>query len=417
MKEGSSSYDVSYRSQDPTKKQNCPSHPPSVAVLPFTDLDDDSRRDRTGYRLSDDVTHHLSRFRYLSVLGGRRSNFAVFREGKTLKAVGRSLGTRYLVIGSIRHAGDRLESIAYLIDSASGKQLWSSPYRKRKDDVMAFEDDLAADIATGIALSIDAVERARLKHDDDQEGYAEITPLILLADQLTKQFQRHANEKARKLIDKALSIDPMSARAYAVLSRTHHLDGRYAWTSDPDKSSARAIELADLAIQLDPMEASGHAELGMCRHFQQEYDSAFAAYRRALDINPNDPDILADFADLLITDGTPELSIEPLAMAIHLRPERAGMYRYYLAGAFVDLGDDETVISLLTTNDGNLEGHRMLAASYARLGKSNKAALHADMAMKAHPNFSLAHWRTILPHRDPDAREHIIEGMERAGLN
>jgi len=59
----------------------------------------------------------------------------------------------------------------------------------------------------------------------------------------------------------------------------------------------------------------------------------------------------------------------------------------------------------------------MLAASYARLGKSNKAALHADMAMKAHPNFSLAHWRTILPHRDPDAREHIIEGMERAGLN
>jgi Tfp pilus assembly protein PilF len=328
------------------------------------------------------------------------------------------LGTRYQVIGFVRYAADHLEATAFLIDSVSAKRLWSSPYRKPRHCLKAFEDDLATDMATGIALSIDALECARLKTADELDSEPESTPLILLADHLTKQFRRHTNERARKFVEKALSIDPMSARAHAVLSRTHHLDHRYGWTLDSEKSAERAVELAELAIQLDPMEAAGHAEMGMSLHFQREYDAAFAAYHRALDINPNDPDVLADFGDLLISDGTPELAIEPLTLAIHLRPKRAGMYRYYLAGALVALGDDETVISLLSRNDDDiLEGHRVMAGSCARLGMGDRAAFHADLAMKAHPEFSLAHWRSILPIRDPDTSELVIEGMERAGLH
>ncbi|MGI9492830.1 MAG: tetratricopeptide repeat protein [Geminicoccaceae bacterium] len=397
-------------------EHSSPSHGPSVAVLPFIELDDESRQSRTGSWFADDVTHHLSRFRHLSVLSGR-SHLAAFRRQRTLNAVGRTLGTRYQVIGSIQYTAKHLESTAILIDSVSAKRLWSSTYHKPRNGLTGFMDELAMDIATGIALSIDALECARLKNHDDQNGALESAPLILLADQLTKQFQQRANERARALIGKALSIDPMSARAHAVLSRTHHLDSRYGWTSDPDMSTERAIEHAELAIKLDPMEATGHAELGMNRHYLREYEAAFAAYHRALDINPNDPDVLADFSDLLISDGTPELAIEPLALAIHLRPERAGMYRYYLAGAFDALGDHESVISLLSIRSDNQEGHRMLAASHARLGMFDKAAFHAHLAMKAHPDFSLARWRAILPHRDLDIREYLIEGMERAGLH
>ena len=417
MKSDRSKIDLSRRSESPASERNRSLQGPSVAVLPFIELDDESRKQRTGSWLSDDITHHLSRFRHLSVLSGR-SHLAAFRKQRALNAAGRTLGTRHQVIGSIRHASDHIDVTASLIDSVSAKRLWHSPYRWSKNRLKAFEDDLAMDIATGVALSIDALECARLENPGDQDGALESTPLILLADRLTKQFQRRANERARALIEKALSIDPMSARAHAVLSRTHHLDRRYGWTSDPEKSIERAIGLAEFAIRLDPMEATGHAELGMNRHYLREYDAAFAAYHRALDINPNDPDVLADFGDLLISDGTPELAIEPLTMAIHLRPARAGMYRYYLAGAFDALGDDESVISLLSGNDDDiLEGHRVLAASHARLGMAERAAFHADMAMKAHPDFSLARWRTILPHRDSDVRELLIEGMERAGLH
>lgn len=408
--------DLSRLSQSLLENMDDASHCPSIAVLPFTDRDEESRQKHSGRWLADDVTHHLSRFRYLSVVG-RRASHAVMRKHALLKAVGQTLGTRYLATGAVQWTSDHLTTMICLIDSASGKQLWCSPYHRNRGCLTDLEDDLAKEITTGLAVSIEAMERARLDRLNDGDKTLEsAATLTLMADHLTKQFQWPANERARQLAEAALLIDPMSARAHAVLSRTHHLDSRYAWSTDPDKSNEHAIELAELAIQLDPMEASGYAELGMVRHFQRDYDPALAAYRRALDINPNDPDILADFSDLLISDGSPEQAIEPLVMAIHLRPDRAGMYRYYLAGAFDALKDDETVVSLLSMKGGNQERHRILATSYARLGIYDKAAFHADMALKAHPDFSLAHWRTVLPHRDQDTRERIIEGMERAGL-
>jgi tetratricopeptide (TPR) repeat protein len=164
------------------------------------------------------------------------------------------------------------------------------------------------------------------------------------------------------------------------------------------------------------MEAAGHAEMGMNQHILRDYDSARAAYGRALDINPNDPDILADFGHFLISDGAPEQAVEPLRMAIRLRPEHSGMYRYYLACAFYVLHDDETVMCLLSPVEDNQEGHRVMAASYARMGLPEQAARHADLAMKAHPDFTLNHWRTVLPHRDPHIRERLIEDMARGGL-
>lgn len=409
--------DLSVISQSLIDNLDDTSHEPSIAVLPFTDLDEESRQNYHGQWLAADVTHHLSRFRHLSVMG-RSSGHVASDRHESLQAIGRQLGTRYLATGTVQSKAGRLMTVVELIESTSGKQLWHSFYHGDGEGLTDLGDDLAKEIATGLAVSIDAMERARLESREDLDDAAKsAAPLILMADHLTKQFQHLVNERARQLVDKALSIDPRSARAYAVLSRTHHLDGRYGWTPDPEGSMERAIELAETAICLDPMEASGHAELGMNRHFQRDYDPALAAYRRALDINPNDPDILADFGHFLISDGVPEQAVELLGMALHLRPDRAEMYRYYLACAFYILGDDETVLSLLSQVSDNKEGHRILAMSYARLGMSEHSAHHADLAMKAHPNFSLAHWQTILPHRDPDLRERIIEGMARGGFH
>ncbi len=390
---------------------------PSIAVLPFVEEDEESRQRRLGRWLADDVLHHLARFRCLSVVG-RRASDAACSSHDSPEAVGRSLDTRYLATGSVHAAADCLAVSVSLADSESGRQLWCAPYQVRTGGLNDPEDDLAREVATGLALSISASEQAWLGKDGHADNAPDAsTPLILTADRLAKQFQQHANQRARLLAEKALMIDPMSAGAHTVLSRTHHLDGRYGWTADRERSIEQAIELAERALQLDPMETSGYAEIGMNRHFLREYESAQAAYKRALEINPNDPDILADFSDLLISIGEPEQAIEPLSMAIHLRPERAGMYRYYLAGAFDQLGDDEMVVDLLSETGDIQEGHRLLAASHTRLGMSDKAAYHVDLTLKVHPAFSLAHWQTILPHRDSDVRARIIDGLARAGLH
>jgi tetratricopeptide (TPR) repeat protein len=334
----------------------------------------------------------------------------------SLDAIGRSLGTRYLVTGAVQRTDDLLQATACLSESASGKQLWRSRFQMNSGGNADVEEVLASDVATGLAVAIDAKERERLNHDSNGKDQSQTTPLILMADHLTKQFQLTANRYARKLAEKACLLDPTSARAHAVLSRTHQLDWRYAWTADPDQSIEKALDYANLAIEHDPMEASGYAELGMNRHFLREHEPALAAYQRALEINPNDPDILADFGDLLISQGNPEQAIEPLHMAIHLRPERAAMYRYYLAGAFEFMGDDETVIKLFSDMGNDHEAHRLLATSSSRLGLNDQAAHHVDLTLKVHPNFSLAHWRKILPHRDADHRERFIDDMERAGF-
>ena len=392
-------------------------HQTSIAVLSFTDRDEICKQQHIGRWISDDLTHFLSRFRYLSVVN-RRTCEVVCRRHNETEAIGRALGTRYLATGSVSRLDDSLSVTARLIDAQSGKQFWCSTYEVNGHCLIDLEDDLAKKIATGLAVSIDARERKRVEQTSDNDcADPSATSLVLMADRLTKQFQQNANQRARQLVEDALHIDSSSARAFAVLSRTHHLDCRYGWTKNPDRSIEHAVAFAKKAIQLDTLEASGYAELGINQHFLKDYDAASASYRRALDINPNDPDILADYSDLLISNGEPEQAIESLTMAIHLCPDRAGMYRLYLACAFDVLGDDEMVIKVSSMIRGNREGHRMMAASYARLGMMDEASHHANLVMKVHPNFSLAHWRTVLPYRDPEIRARIVEGLERAGLH
>ncbi len=179
------------------------SHHPSIALLAFADQDEESRRRQSGRWLIDDVAHHLSRFRYLS-LAGRRASDMMHQRHATLDAVGQALRTRYLATGSVLWTTDNFHAMVRLIDSASGKQLWVSHYRMGRDRAADVEDDLAKEMATGLAVSIDALERSRLdQHDDTDDGFESATPLTLMAEHLTRQFQQRANERARQLALKA----------------------------------------------------------------------------------------------------------------------------------------------------------------------------------------------------------------------
>ena len=111
--------------------------------------------------------------------------------------------------------------------------------------------------------------------------------------------RREANWQARLLFERARRIDPGYGRSYAALSRTFNLDWRYAWSADPDASLDRALELAELAIQHDPLDARAHAELGFACLYRKQHGAALVAYERAVELNPNDADILAEMGDAL----------------------------------------------------------------------------------------------------------------------
>ena len=233
---------------------------------------------------------------------------------------------------------------------------------------------------------------------------------------LTHQCRRAANRQARLLFERARRIDPGYGRSYAALSRTFNLDWRYAWAADPSAALDRASELAELAIWYDPLDARAHAELGFARLYRKQQRAALVAYERAVELNPNDADILAEMGDALGCVGQNERAVETLSQAMCLNPFCPDWYLWFLGGIYFNLGHYQSAIETMERMSDRSEAHRLLAASYAHLGEVEKARQHAEQLMAAHPNFSISHWRRIVPDQDPEPLERLIDGMRKAGL-
>ena len=140
------------------------------------------------------------------------------------------------------------------------------------------------------------------------------------------------------------------------------------------------------------------------------------AYERAIELNPNDADILAEMGDALTNVGQHKRAMQLLTQAMRLNPLYPDWYLWNLGGVYFNLGDYRTAIRTLEGMSDRSEAHRMLASSHAHLGQMAEARHHAAQLMIAHPNFSVDHWREVPPIKDPKTLERLIEGMRKAGL-
>jgi adenylate cyclase len=276
------------------------------------------------------------------------------------------------------------------------------------------QDEVTAVIAVNLAAEIRAAQLRRAV--DVAPAKLSAYGLILRGQFLTHQYQRAANWRARLLFERAKRIDPGYGRSYAALSRTCNLDWRYAWSDDPSASLDRALDLAELAIQCDPFDARGHAELGFACLYRKQHGAAYAAYERAIELNPNDADILAEMGDALTSVGQNGRAIEALTHAMRLNPLYPDWYLWLLGGVYFTVGDYPSAIDTLERMRDLSEAHRLLASSYAHLGRMEEARHHAAQLMKVHPNFSIEHWRRVPPFKDQEPLERLIDGMRKAGL-
>jgi len=200
------------------------------------------------------------------------------------------------------------------------------------------------------------------------------------------------------------------------MSRTYNLAWRYRWTDAPEAALDRSIELAMDATRRDSLDARGHAELGFARLYKRQHDASLSAYERAIELNPNDADILAEMSDTLTSCGDAERAIDALNRAVRLNPLYPDWYLWNFGEAYFSLGNYEEAIRLLKKMHDPSEAHRLLASSYALLGNVIEARHHANQVMAVHPDFSVEHWRTIAPYKTSDTVERFIEGLRRAGL-
>ena len=385
----------------------------SVVLLPFEFQGDDQSESWFAAGLSEDITTSLSRFHNLSVIS--RASAFIFR-GRDIapRDAARELGVRYVIAGSVRKAGRRIRIAIQLMDAIRDRVIWGEHYTRDLDDIFAVQDEITEIIVSATAVQIEASERERTRMlpPSDLRAYV----FVLQGQHHIFHYRREENRLARQLYESALELDPLYARALAAKSRTINLDWRYGWADETEAALDAALALAQRATEIDETDARGFGELGYVHLYRREHDAAIIAYRRARLLNPNDADLISDMADALAHAGESEEAVELLHKAMRLNPFYPDQYLWHLAGAYYNLYRYDDAIRAVLTMQNATEGRRILAASYAQLGRYEEARQEAQRVLQAHPNFRVDRWSSVVPDLLESDVAHYAEGLRKAGL-
>ena len=383
----------------------------SLAVLPLVPLTDEPTDRHLALGISADLIHNLTRFRELLVIA-RNSSFRFGRDADD-RGTARQLGVRYLFKGTLQRHERRLRLVCELLEAETGATLWSEKFDGVLDDIFVFQDEITSTIAGRLAIQIATAERrreARLRPALSAYG------LVLRGEELSLELRRDSVMHARRLFEQATALDPDFGRSYAALSRTFNYEWRYAWSPEPDRALDQALDLALAAVRQDALDARGYAELGYAHLYRKEHDAALGAYERALELNPNDADIIVEYADALAYNRQAERSVGLVQRAMRLNPYYPDWYLWYLADAYSVLDRHEDVIATVHRMRNPAEGRRLLAVSYAHLGMLDEAKAQAKEILRANPEFSVLRWADRPPFRAPEVRAIYVEGLRRSGL-
>jgi adenylate cyclase len=395
---------------------------PSIAVLPFTNLSGDPDQEHVSDGVTEDIITELSRFSELFVIA-RNSSFQYKGKSPDIRQVGRELGVRYVLEGSIRRAGDRIRISAQLIDAVTGAHRWGERYDRELRDVFAVQDEVSRAIVGILVAHVNKAETERtlLKPPAIWQSYDFFMRASAIYTAMRSSFNVADLYEVRRLLEHSIALDPLYARAYATLSGTH----LFAWIYPLDEDCLnpvaleRARHLARRAVQLDPNLPMAHANLGLVLTFQGQHEQSVAAYEKAIALNPNFSNWR--FGVLLQRAGEPARATQvieahmrcdpfyPPALAGHL-----GLARYMLK----EYSEALPPLRECTSRAPDMSiGHVWLAATLAQLEQLDEARAEAAEVLRIDPNYTIdGTQRRLALFKRPEDVEHLLDGLRKAGL-
>jgi adenylate cyclase len=392
-------------------------HKPSIAVLPFANMSGDAEQEYFSDGMTEDLITDLSKISALFVIA-RNSSFAY--KGKTVKVqeIGRDLGVRFVLEGSIRKSGNRVRITAQLIDAESGGHLWAERFDRDLTDIFATQDEVVEKIVRALAVTLTQGEETRL----GRRGTAKIEAYeaYLRGRQLLSRSTREAIAQARAMYRRAIELDPTYAVPHAGLALTGISNYVSDWTDDPDAELDEAERWARRALELDDSEPVAHMALGSVMLWRRDHDGALAESRRMLELDPNFAQGYSAMALALMYAGHALEALGRFATAMRLDPHYAGIVLHFVAQANFSLGNYGTAVKQLleriARTPGTDSSRMMLAACYGHLGRIEEARAAWAELLKVNPNFSLEQRARVLPYKDPRDFQRIVEGLAKAGL-
>jgi TolB-like protein len=393
---------------------------PSIAVLPFQNLSGDPEQEYFADGMTEDIIAALSRMRWLFVIA-RNSSFAYKDRAVDEKRVGRELGVRYVLEGSVRKAGGRVRVGAQLIDATTGGHLWADRFDGALDDIFDLQDQVTASVVGAIAPTLEQVEieRANRKPTESLDAY----------DYFLRGMARfyvrttEANSEALQLFYRAIDVDSNFAAAHGMAAWCFVWRKINGWMANRQEEITEAERLARRAVELGKYDAVALARGGHALGFLVgDLDSGIEFLDRALALDPNLATAWYLSGWLRAYRGEPDVAIEHLARAMRLSPRDPTIYHMQVGTAFAHLLAGRPDAALLwaekaySDSPDSLPGAAITAASHALTGQLEEARKAMERVRQVSPGLRVSNLRDWWPIRRPEHLARYAEGLRTAGL-
>jgi adenylate cyclase len=398
----------------------------SIAVLPFVNLGGDSAQDYLGEGISAEIIASLSKFAQLLVVAeGSSSRY----KSKTTDSglIGREIGVRYLVRGSVQRADGRLRIIAQLLEAPTGVQIWAQQYDRELAGIFSVQDDVTQNIVGTLVAHVSRTELDRVmrKPAGSFAAYEFFLQGRSLLSKIYGPDRGQTLATARALFEKCLELDPSYAPAMQGLAAADVL----IWlepTNHPQTAREyankeildRALDRAQRAVELDRTLPEAYGTLGWALHWHYRRDESLAAFERAYELNPN----LADcrYSLILTHRGRPEEGIAVMKRIMRLDPFHAPVCFTWLGNAYYMAGRYDEAFQSLSTAANRMPVHRptrvWLAAAAAQSGQHEVATSAVAAVLTQQPGLTITKWLQLLKLSRPIDADRLADGMRKAGF-
>jgi TolB-like protein/Tfp pilus assembly protein PilF len=390
-----------------------------VAVLPFKYSGNNADLTALAEGLSEDVVTGLSRFSYLRVIA-RGSTLRYANQTADLRNVGKELGARYVMEGSLRQAGTKLRLAVQLVDAVSGAHLWAENYERafNPEAVFDLQDDLVPRVVSTVAdmygiLPRSMSEALRSKSED------QLTPheAVLRAFGAFERITPDEYATVRRILERAVEQAPDQADCWAMLSMMYR--GEYALDFNPRPDPLRrALAAAQRAVEIAPSNHLAYFAQAAALYFQKEKTAFRVAAERALALNRMDGSTIAFLGLLTANSGDWKQGCDLVKSAMQLNPNYPGWYQFALFANAYNKGEYREALDAARriNTPGYFLTHAIKTAAFGQLGQHEDAQNSLRELLALRPNFASTARQDYAKWFEPEMVEHLIEGLRKAGL-
>jgi TolB-like protein len=391
---------------------------PSIAVLPFTNLSGDPEQDYFADGMVEDIITGLSRIKWFFVIA-RNSSFAYRGKAMDVKQVGRELGVRYVLEGSVRKSGNRVRITAQLIDAETGTHIWADRYDRALDDIFAVQDELTINVVGVIepTLRRAEIERARRKRPDSLDAY----DLYLRALPFAFTAMPQDADKALTLLVRAIELEPDYAAAHAMIAWCH--EQRYLRGGLHEEAKQAALHHARTAIAVGGDDAAALAIAGfVVAVIEYDYETATAAFDRSFALSSSSALALGFSSIVRAWKGDDATAVDHATRAIRLSPFDPLLYLPYVGLAYVHFGAgrfEQAAAAAGRASQSNPKfsmPYVLHAAALANLGRDQEAMAEVDRLRELEPQLTVSTAIRSARYVNPNKNAELGDAIRRAGL-